>query len=126
MTHKTIFKALHHASVIVNDLNTSLYFYCHILGVEHDLNRPQMSFEGAWLHIGEQQIHLLCLEQTEQTLNQPEHAGRDRHLAIYVNEIDTLKERLITCKIPFTMSYSGRNALFCRDPDGNGLEFIVS
>jgi len=26
--------------------------------------------------------------------------------------------------ISFTMSSSGRKALFCRDPDGNALEFI--
>lgn len=26
--------------------------------------------------------------------------------------------------IPYTRSRSGRTALFCRDPDGNALEFI--
>ena len=26
--------------------------------------------------------------------------------------------------VDYSMSRSGRRALFCRDPDGNGLEFI--
>ncbi|MCK5649286.1 MAG: glyoxalase, partial [Gammaproteobacteria bacterium] len=87
-------------------------------------HRPQMSFDGAWLDVGEQQIHLLNLPETERKLNPPEHAGRDRHLAIHVTQIETIKSNLEADQIPFTMSRSGRQALFCRDPDGNGLEFI--
>jgi len=26
--------------------------------------------------------------------------------------------------VAFTLSQSGRSALFCRDPDGNALEFV--
>ena len=126
MKNHTIFVGLHHGSLIVQDLTQSIHFYCHIIGLAQDHRRPDMSFEGAWLNVGEQQIHLLALPETEQKTSQPEHAGRDRHLAIYVTQIKEIKQNLEAHKIPFTMSRSGRQALFCRDPDGNGLEFIQS
>ncbi|MCU7937710.1 MAG: VOC family protein [gamma proteobacterium symbiont of Bathyaustriella thionipta] len=124
MNNHSLFIGLHHGSLIVQDLAQSLHFYTHIIGFEHDQQRPEMSFEGAWLNVGEQQIHLLALPETEQTINQPEHAGRDRHLAIHVTQIEAIKQNLEASQIAFTMSRSGREALFCRDPDGNGLEFI--
>ena len=124
MKNKILYSGLHHGSLIVEDLARSLYFYCQILGMEQDQLRPEMSFKGAWLDIGQEQIHLLVLPRTEQKLHQPEHVGRDRHLALHVTQIDIIKQSLTEQKIPFTMSQSGRKALFCRDPDGNGLEFI--
>ena len=124
MNNNTVYLGLHHGSLIVQDLLLSLDFYCNILGLEQNNQRPEMSYDGAWLDVGEQQIHLLKLPKTEQFIQQPEHAGRDRHLALYVNQIDEIKKHLQQKKIPFTMSHSGREALFCRDPDGNGLEFI--
>lgn len=117
---------LHHGSLIVQDLEVSLDFYCAILGIQLNNQRPEMNFEGAWLNIGEQQIHLLKLPRTEfyPESGPPDHAGRDRHLAIHVYDVGLIKESLETNDIAFTMSRSGRQALFCRDPDGNGLEFI--
>ncbi|MCW8931698.1 MAG: VOC family protein [Gammaproteobacteria bacterium] len=124
MENHSIFIALHHGSLIVKDLTRSLNFYCHIIGLEQNCDRPNMSFDGAWLNVGEQQIHLLKLPETEKHLKLPEHAGRDRHLALHVTEIDSIKSKLKANQIPFTVSQSGRQALFCRDPDDNGLEFI--
>ena len=124
MENHSIFIGLHHGSLIVKDLSVSLNFYCRIIGLEQNFHRPKMKFDGAWLDVGEQQIHLLRLPKTEQSTNRPEHAGRDRHLAMHVIEIDTIKGNLEANQLPFTMSNSGREALFCRDPDGNGLEFI--
>lgn len=124
MENHSVFIGLHHGSLIVKDLLKSLNFYCHIIGLQQNTQRPEMSFDGAWLDVGEQQIHLLKLPETEHSINPPDHAGRDRHLAIHVTQIDTIKFNLEASQIPFTMSKSGRQALFCRDPDGNGLEFI--
>jgi len=124
MKNHANFIGLHHGSVIVKDLTASLYFYCHIIGLKENITRPKMSFDGAWLDVGEQQIHLLQLPETERSLNLPDHAGRDRHLAVHVMQIETIRVNLESNQLPFTMSQSGRQALFCRDPDGNGLEFI--
>ena len=124
MKNSNLYLGLHHGSLIVDDLARALNFYCQILGMEQDHQRPTLSFSGAWLNTGEQQIHLLVLPKTEQKLNQPEHVGRDRHLAFHVTQIAIIKKSLTEHQIPFTMSQSGRKALFCRDPDANGLEFI--
>ncbi|MGF1643020.1 MAG: VOC family protein, partial [Thiotrichales bacterium] len=50
--------------------------------------------------------------------------GRDRHTALWVRDLAELQERLVAAGIPFTRSQSGRDAVFCRDPDGNGVELI--
>ncbi len=124
MEHKSLFLGIHHSSLIVEDLDKALQFYCDLLGLQKDPRRPEMSYKGAWLDVGSQQIHLLNLNKTEQCLHQPVHVGRDRHTALHINDIKQLENILKAHQIPFTMSSSGRQALFCRDPDGNGLEFI--
>jgi len=41
-----------------------------------------------------------------------------------VNDLEELMRRLAAAGIAYTLSKSGRSALFCRDPDGNALEFV--
>ena len=56
----------------------------------------------------------------------PEHGGRDRHLALMVVKLAKVRDNLDQAGVTYTMSKSGRPALFCRDPDGNTLEIIES
>jgi len=114
---------IHHASLLVSDTETSLRFYRDVLGMQ-PTERPNLPFPGAWLQIGEQQIHLLELDNPDPTTGRPSHGGRDRHVAMHCNSVDALKEALEAADIPYTVSISGRKALFCRDRDGNALEFI--
>lgn len=113
-----------HASVLIQDTGVSLSFYCGVLGMILDPSRPDLGFPGAWLQIGAQQIHLLELPNPDPIRNRPQHGGRDRHLAIAVDDVDALGARLESNSIPFSRSRSGRRALFCRDPDGNAIEFV--
>lgn len=113
-----------HASLVVLDLTMALEFYCDILEFERATNRPDLGYPGCWLNIGAQQIHLLELPNPDPTDGRPQHVGHDRHTAITINNIDLLKQRLDLHGIKYTISRSGRKALFCRDRDGNGLEFI--
>jgi len=92
MKKQSLFIGLHHGSLIVQDLQRSLNFYCRIMGFTHDLQRPDLGFDGVWLDVGKQQIHLLVLPETEQHVNQPEHAGRDRHLAMHVTQIEPIRQ----------------------------------
>ena len=117
-------KAILHASLIVKNTSVSLEFYCNILGLDLDASRPDLGYPGAWLNVGNQQIHLLELPNPDPVTGRPEHGGRDRHVAMQVSSIDNLVSTLNNASIPFTQSKSGRKALFCRDPDGNALEFI--
>jgi len=120
----TEFLCLHHASVVVAELTTALRFYVDVLGLALDDSRPDMDFSGAWLKVGEQQIHLLELPNFDPVTGRPEHAGRDRHTALLVTGLAALEQRLEKNAVSFTRSRSGRHAVFCRDPDGNGIELI--
>ena len=115
---------LHHASVIVADLKRSLVFYRDLLGMQVDAARPDLGFDGAWLAVGSQQIHLLELSNPDPVSGRPAHGGRDRHFALTICSLDALRQALDAAGVAYTLSKSGRRALFCRDPDGNALEFI--
>lgn len=116
---------IHHVSFIVNDLQRALEFYSDLLNIEQKHNRPEMGFSGAWLKINDsQEIHLLELDNPDPTSGRPTHGGRDRHAAFNVKDLSPLKAALDRNNIAYTLSMSGRAALFTRDPDGNALEFI--
>jgi glyoxylase I family protein len=115
---------IHHASLIVADTARALRFYCDLLGLHIDSTRPDLGYPGAWLQIGTEQIHLLELPNPDPVEGRPAHGGRDRHLAVLVDDLDALAYALDTAGVAFTRSRSGRRALFCRDPDGNALELI--
>jgi glyoxylase I family protein len=116
---------LHHVSLVVSDTQRSLDFYQQILGLEVDPSRPALAFPGAWLRLGDRQLHLLEVPNPDPVDGRPAHGGRDRHTALAVEDLDGFAQRLQQAGIPFTMSRSGRRALFCRDPDGNAWELIA-
>jgi glyoxylase I family protein len=118
------FRGIHHASMLVADLQRALDFYCTVLGLGVDPGRPEMSYAGAWLEVGAQQIHLLELPNPDPVANRPAHGGKDRHVCLAVANLDALCRRLDEYGIAYTRSRSGRKAVFCRDPDANGLEFF--
>ena len=115
---------LHHVSLVVADTARALAFYRDLLGLEIDDSRPELSFDGAWLKVGGQQIHLLQVPNPDPVQGRPQHGGRDRHVAFSVEDLELYRQRLATQDIPFTLSKSGRRALFCRDPDGNACELV--
>ena len=116
--------AIHHVSMIIADKQKSLDFYCGVLALEQDLNRPTLSLDGIWLNVAGLQIHLLVCANPDAISGRPEHGGHDRHLALSCNNLATLMVQLKNNHIEYSCSKSGRKALFCRDPDGNGLEFV--
>lgn len=114
-----------HVTFLATDLERSRAFYEGVLQLQSDASRPDLGFPGVWYGIGSgQQIHLMCVPNPEAGLQRPEHGGRDRHVALAVNDFDGLVQRLDVAGIVYTLSKSGRRALFCRDPDGNALEFV--
>lgn len=116
-------EAIHHVSLIVSETARALAFYVEVLGLE-TIPRPELGFPGAWLAIGSRQLHLLELPNPDPVAGRPDHGGRDRHLAMTVRDLDRLREALERAGVEYSLSRSGRRALFCRDPDGNALEFI--
>lgn len=123
--------AVHHVSVVVADCSRALVFYRDILGLEVMPDRPDLGYPGAWLALGksnQQQIHLL--EFPEKIIiqasggRQDEHPGHGPHLALAVNNLSEIRSSLERKNIDYSVSRSGRPALFCRDYDGNIIELI--
>ena len=123
----TMITGFDHVSVLVSDTGRALEFYQGILGLEVDASRPELPYAGAFLNLGYgHQIHLIELPSPDPVDGRPVHGGRDRHTALRVNDLDNLINRLESAGIEYTLSRSGRRALFCRDPDANAIEMIES
>ena len=118
-------KSIAHASFLVADVKQSLVFYCDVLQMHLNETRPNLAYDGAWIDIDDsgQQIHLMQLHNPDSSEGRPDHGGRDKHIALVVEDIAQLEKRLVDADVKFTRSKSGRAAFFCRDPDGNALEF---
>jgi glyoxylase I family protein len=116
--------ALNHVSLLVSDTALALDFYHGLLGLEIDASRPDLGFPGAFLETGNAQIHLLELEPAAAGVATAKHGGRDRHVALDVADLDAVVAALDGAGIAYTLSRSGRRALFCRDPDGNAVELV--
>ena len=116
---------INHVSLLVADTQRALGFYHGTLGLAISTQRPELGFPGAWLDVGGgQQIHLLELVSDAGEHRLAEHGGRDRHLAMDVDSLEAVMHALDEAGIDYTLSRSGRRALFCRDPDGNALELV--
>ncbi|GBG14947.1 diguanylate cyclase [Novimethylophilus kurashikiensis] len=117
--------SLLHATVISADLEKSRAFYGDVLGLPVNPTRPNLPYDGIWYDVGpNQMIHLMLLPNPDAGVTRPEHGGRDRHTALAIDDLDALMQRLDAAGIHYSLSKSGRRALFCRDPDENALEFL--
>ena len=115
-----------HTGLIIGDLQRSRAFYEGLLGFTPNPNRPNFGFEGVWYDIGANQVHLMVVPNPYAEMQRPEHGGRDTHIAFSVDDVEPVRAALESAGIPYTMSKSGRAAVFCRDPDGNALEFSAA
>ncbi|HEX8978751.1 MAG TPA: VOC family protein [Parasulfuritortus sp.] len=114
-----------HASLLIADVERSRAFYEGVLGLRANPDRPNLGFPGVWYDLGGGgQIHLLCLANPDPVSGRPEHGGRDRHTALAVRGWEDMKAALDAAGVAYTLSRSGRRALFVRDPDGNALELV--
>lgn len=116
--------ALNHVSLLVHDTARALQFYHGLLGLSIDASRPDLGFPGAFLDTGNAQIHLLELAASAVQDTSEKHGGRDRHVALEVMDLEAVVAALDGAGIEYTLSRSGRRALFCRDPEGNAVELL--
>ena len=114
---------IHHASLRVRDLPRSRRFFEEILELPVRPDRPNKDFGGIWYDAGPQQIHLI-VESDLSNVAAGEYPGVDRHIALRVEDLKSLINRLEANGIEYIPSKSGRPVVFCRDPDGNGFELI--
>ena len=113
-----------HTSILVSDIKQAEFFYSNILCLTKSQNR-NLNFPGAWYELGDYQIHLI--ENKEFTNNNNINSdkwGRNPHLAFVVENLAQTLEKLQDYGYPIQKSFSGRAALFTKDPDGNIIELV--
>jgi catechol 2,3-dioxygenase-like lactoylglutathione lyase family enzyme len=106
---------LHHVSINVSDVAAARDFYTRVLGLAERADRPDFSFDGAWLDAGSQQVHLIKADV-------PPPLGQ--HFALAVTDLDAAVADLRALKVAVTDPVpvgAGRQA-FVTDPAGNRVE----
>ncbi|KAJ1434754.1 hypothetical protein B484DRAFT_446392 [Ochromonadaceae sp. CCMP2298] len=123
---EVVYGGLHHAGLLVADTQLAKKFLMEVFGFsdESELRPKTLPYPGAFLRCGAHQIHLMELPNPDADNARPEYVGRDRHLALSVNSVENLRARLDKAGHAYKLSSSGRKALFCRDVDENGYEFL--
>jgi glyoxylase I family protein len=107
--------AVHHVSINVPDVDAGIAFYTRVLGGILREDRPALGFDGAWIDVGNQQVHLL-----EGVV--PPDAGQ--HFAIQVDHLDLVIEELRATGVIVNDAVTigvGRQT-FLHDPAGNLVE----
>ena len=118
-------KQLHHALMVVNDLEKARTFYGRILGLE-ELQRPNPTRQGLWFGIGSNELHISLSDApppAEQDLH-PQARGREaRHIAFTLEgSLDDIARDLDAEGIRYVKSTGGLPQLFCEDGNGNLIE----
>lgn len=102
-------------SINVRHAAESVDFYTDILGLATRSDRPDFAIGGAWLDVGDQQVHLIEADV-------PDNCGQ--HFAIRVEDLDgaieELRSRGVEVGDPSPVG-TGRQA-FLTDPSGNLIE----
>ena len=85
---------LQHAGVLVTNTEKSKKWYMEVFGFLDDSHlRPDtLPYPGAFLKCGSDQIHLMELPSMDPKEGRPAHGGRDRHVAITMNNLDKLNQ----------------------------------
>jgi glyoxylase I family protein len=117
-------KAFHHAAVRVTDVPRAREFYVNVLGFK-ELPRPDVPNPGAWLALGDVQVHLV---------NGPVSNGADPsmatrpHIAIVMDDFQSVSAELDRHGIKHKVilgSVAG-SIVALTDPDGNAIELRES
>lgn len=106
---------VHHVSINVSDVDAALAFYTELLGCAVRTDRPDFGFGGAWLDLGDQQIHLI---------EAPVPDDRGQHFAVRVDDLDAAVAEVRaaghTVTDPAPVGTSRQS--FLHDPSGNRIE----
>jgi catechol 2,3-dioxygenase-like lactoylglutathione lyase family enzyme len=110
--------ALDHVNLVTGALERQLAFYENVLGLRRG-PRPEFSFEGAWLYLGEKPVvHLVVVASTPE----PSGALRIAHFAFHATGLAEFAARLRAAGVPFRVRVQptfGTRQVNLSDPDGN-------
>lgn len=80
-------ETLHHVTLTVTDLDRSRRFYTEVLGLEETPRPARFDFPGAWLQLGDRQLHLV-VHPAATFRGEKGVDSRDVHFAIRVRSYD--------------------------------------
>jgi len=116
---------LHHSSFPVLDLERSLAFYTGVLGLQ-PLPRPDLGVPGAWLAVGDGQIHLIETPAGADVGTPPGTTNpMGRHEALAVADLPAMIAHLEGAGLEVTRFGRSDTQCWVHDPDGHVIEFIV-
>ncbi len=106
---------IHHVNVTVGDVAEARAFYVGKLSMTERTDRPDFPFDGAWLNVGGQQVHLV--------VGTPRTPDRD-HFAVQVADLDAACEavRAMGVDVSEPRGVGSARQSFLRDPWGNLIE----
>ena len=111
-------KAFHHAAIRVTDVERARDFYVNVLGFKQ-IPRPDVPSPGAWLSLGEAQVHLIHGPAAEYagTATRP-------HIAIVIDDFESASAELERHGIQHRvmMGSVAGSVMLLNDPDGNAIE----
>jgi catechol 2,3-dioxygenase-like lactoylglutathione lyase family enzyme len=112
--------ALNHFTVIAEDIDKTLDFYCGVLGLEQG-HRPDLGFPGVWLYAdGQAVLHLYSDRPVPAS-----RAGVIDHMAFSARGLKDVKARFDARGIKYDLRQqrgAGTWQLFCFDPNGAKVE----
>ena len=103
------------------------------------LGRPSFGFDGAWLELGDMQLHVIernpnwnSPEDPNNTNGKPRSPAiaitRGHHVAFRTNNLDKCKQNLKKMNIQYYEAKLAKDVknrqIWFYDPDGNGLELF--
>ena len=107
--------AVHHVSINVPDVDAAVAFYTGVLGGSVRDDRPDFGFGGAWIDVGDSQVHLIEAAP-------PPVLGQ--HFAIRVADLDdaVAELRMHGVDIADPSPVGPGRQTFLADPAGNTVE----
>jgi catechol 2,3-dioxygenase-like lactoylglutathione lyase family enzyme len=126
---------LDHGSLLVSDVAAALRFYTGALGLAEVPRPPTFDAPGAWLQVGDQQIHLVGEAEPGRAVGM--HPPYDReeivigygnHLALVVDDLDAAlaraREHGVEPPGEIIARGDGVRRTFVTDPDGHVIELM--
>ncbi|TDQ42027.1 VOC family protein [Aureibacillus halotolerans] len=120
------FAEIHHVTLAVTDIKKAAQFYENVLGMTPRTDRPDFGFPGAWYSVGNQQLHLISVDDAKTLRGSDEIDSRDGHLALKVVSIPSLLKKLDEAGVLYQDRPDNKtpwHQVYVTDPSGNVIEF---
>ena len=116
-------KTFDHVNIRTANLDAMVDWYADILGLTTGF-RPDFSFPGAWLYLGDQAIVHLVGTSTSPQVFGPDENLRMEHMAFRASDFTSFKARLEARGVPYRaveIEDIDTIAVNIHDPDGNHI-----